>query len=336
MDWRIGGSRVRKPLHTRDWQNAQRTAREMEATGLTEGGVPVTIKDAYDKFLADASARGLRKSTLRKHELMSRTLQAFCQDKGYVFLRQLGVDQVREFRNTWKLNARTAAKTLERLRSFFKFCQDSDWIDKNPAKAIKAPKVEDADVLPFSDAEVEKILKACDSFNGNGQRIKALTQLMLASGLRIGDACTISRDRFVKEGKEWKLELRTAKTGVKVLIPLQKAVVESIEALPGKHPFWSGESTPQDCSSVWQEAYRKLFKHAGLAGHPHRFRHTFAKNLLVNEVPLETVSLLLGHKRIAITEKHYARFVPERQATIEAQIRKSWARSGHTKNRESK
>jgi site-specific recombinase XerD len=37
-----------------------------------------------------------------------------------------------------------AAKTLERLRSFFNFCLDSDWIEKNPAKALKPAKVEDA------------------------------------------------------------------------------------------------------------------------------------------------------------------------------------------------
>ena len=89
---------------------------------------------------------------------------------------------------------------------------------------------------------------------------------------------------------------------------------QAIEARPGKFPFWSGED-------------------AGIAGHPHRFRHTFAKNLLVNGVSLETVSLLLGHKRLAITEKHYSRFVPERQAAIEARVKKSWARTGHTGKR---
>jgi integrase len=177
---------------------------------------------------------------------------------------------------------------------------------------------------------------AFTAFNGNGERIKALTRLMLTTGLRIGDASTISKDRFVKEGKEWKVELRTAKTDVRVFVPVQRDIVEAISTLSGKHPFWSGMSMPENCTSVWQESYRKLFKQAGIAGHPHRFRHTFAKNLLVNEVPLETVSLLPGHKKLAITEKHYSRFVPERQALIEAQIRKSWARTGHIRKTTSK
>ena len=160
--------------------------------------------------------------------------------------------------------------------------------------------------------------------------------------LRIGERFrrkideAIRVQRFVKVGAYWKLTLRTAKTGVNVYVPLQKEVVQAIDALPGKHPFWSGKSTAENCSSVWQEAYRKLFKHAGIEGHPHRFRHTFAKNLLVNEVPLETVSLLLGHKRLAITEKHCARFVPERQALVETQIRKTGRRTGDVRKSTSK
>lgn len=331
FDWRIAGKRIRKPLNTRDWQNAQRSAREMEAIGITASTSPVTVEEAYKKFLAAHTANNLRKSTLRKHDLISRQLAAFCHNRGYIFLRQLGVDQIREFRNTWKLNSLSAAKTLERLRSFFKFCIESEWIDKNPATAVKAGKIEEPDVLPFTTSEVTKILEACAAFNGNGQRIKALTQLMLSTGLRIGDASTITRDRFVKDTNGWKVHLRTAKTRTEVFIPVEDYVVKDIQALPGDYPFWSGESSAESCSSVWQEAYRKLFKQAGITGHPHRFRHTFAKNLLLAEVPLETVSLLLGHKKLSITEKHYARFVPERQALIEAQIRKSWARTGHNK-----
>lgn len=105
-----------------------------------------------------------------EYDLLHRTLTAFCQNHGLVFLR-LDVDPLQDFRSTWKLNPRTTAKTLERLHSFFEYCLDSDWIEKNPAKSIKAAKVEDADVLPFRDEEVEKILVACDTFNGNGERI---------------------------------------------------------------------------------------------------------------------------------------------------------------------
>ncbi len=152
---------------------------------------------------------------------------------------------------------------------------------------------------------------------------------MFGSALRMGNAATISRDKFVRDGDDRKLELRTAKTGVSVFIPLQKQSWKQFHVC--RQVSVSGESTPVNCASVWQKAYRKPFKHAGITGHPHRFRHTFAKNPLFNEAPLETVSLLLGHRKPAITEKHYARFVPERQALVESQVRKTWARVGHAK-----
>ena len=71
--------------------NAQRISRDMEATGIANNGAPLTIEEAY-KFIADLTARSLRQSTIRKHELMQRKLQTFCEQHGYIFLRQLGID----------------------------------------------------------------------------------------------------------------------------------------------------------------------------------------------------------------------------------------------------
>src|SRR5260221_4822925 len=94
LDWRIGGKRIRKPIGTRDWQNAQRISRDMEATGIANSGAPLTTQESDTKFIAELAARSLRQSTIRKHELMQRTLQEFCKAHGYIFLRQLGIDQV--------------------------------------------------------------------------------------------------------------------------------------------------------------------------------------------------------------------------------------------------
>src|SRR3989442_7514722 len=61
---------------------------------------------------------------------------------------------------------------------------------------------------------------------------------MFGSVLRMGNAATISRDKFVRDGDDWKLDLRTAKTGVSVFIPLAKTVVEAIPRLPASIRLW--------------------------------------------------------------------------------------------------
>ena len=60
-------------------------------------------------------------------------------------------------------------------------------------------------------------------------------------------------------------------------------------------------------------------------GHPHRFRDTFAVELLLSGVLLERVSVLLGHSSIKVTEKHYSPWIRARQEQLEADLERSWA-----------
>jgi integrase/recombinase XerD len=57
------------------------------------------------------------------------------------------------------------------------------------------------------------------------------------------------------------------------------------------------------------------------------FRDTFAVELLLAGVPLDQVSLLLGHNSIKVTEKHYAPFVKARQVQLEHSARMAWKSS---------
>ncbi len=61
-------------------------------------------------------------------------------------------------------------------------------------------------------------------------------------------------------------------------------------------------------------------------GHAHRFRDTFAVELLLAGVPLERVSVLLGHQSIRVTEKHYAPWVRSRQEQVEVDLERAWGR----------
>jgi integrase len=57
--------------------------------------------------------------------------------------------------------------------------------------------------------------------------------------------------------------------------------------------------------------------------HPHMFRDTFAVELLLSGVPIDQVSLLLGHSSVKVAEKHYP-FVKARQEQLENSVKLSW------------
>jgi integrase/recombinase XerD len=242
---------------------------------------------------------------------------------GHAGLRpQFDLEICREFRASWTLHNLASLRRLGYLRTFFLFAQESNWTADNPARKLKSPRVVQRPTLPFSQAEVNAILAACDY--AEARALKALVLLLRYSGLRIGDAATLSADRIM----DGKLRLYTAKTGTHVYCPLPAFVLTALEAVkrPNGYFFWTGESSPASVTRDWQRALRKLFQLATVAeGHAHRFRDTFAVELLSAGVPLERVSMLLGHHSTGVTEKHYSPWVRDRQEQLEADVRRTWA-----------
>jgi integrase/recombinase XerD len=333
VDGYLNGIRIHRSLDTRDWEKGQRIVREWEAEGeKSKEPEAVTIAQACEEFLRDATARNLREPTIYKYRLLFRRLHEFTRGKGIQVVRQLSLTAVRDFRATWPNRNIAARKKLEALRTFMRFCWESGWIPNNPASILKPPKTTDPPTVPFTPEEVARVLVACEQYYGglgqrgriNACRLRALVLLLLYSGLRIRDAVTLSRDRLV----DGKLLMYTAKTGTPVFCPLPSFVVmelENIRGLNTQHFFWSGEGKPKSCVGDWQRSLKKLFRLAGVPdGHAHRFRHTFATNLLLAGVPLDRVATLLGHTNSKITEKHYAPWVRARQEQLEADVRRVW------------
>jgi integrase len=323
-DWHINGKRIKKPLNTRSWSEAQRMARELETGGIIEQRTAPIVKDAAEAFLNDARARGLRESSIYKLRLLTTRLQEFSTNKGFDFISDYNVERASAFRETWTNRGTAARKKLEALRTFFRFCVDRKWLTENPAKALKMPKNTEPPVEPFTPEEVDKILAAIKDYpdKQNGIRLRALILLLRYSGLRLGDAVTISRDR-IEDGT---LILRTEKTGTRVRVPLPQEVTDAIAACPGpRFPFWSGNGKRKSVVTNWQRALKTLFDIAEVPGaHAHRYRHTFACEMLMAGVSLTIVAKLLGHASEAITERHYGAWVKGRQEQLEVAVRQAF------------
>jgi integrase/recombinase XerD len=234
---------------------------------------------------------------------------------------------------TWANKNFSAQKKLESLRTFFRFAQTNGWIAENTAAKLERQKTRPPQVLPFTQDEWVSILTACDSYGDNygrigqenSRRLRALVLLLRYSGLRIGDVVSLPRERIAAG----KLFLYTAKTGTLVSCPLRDDVLQALDAVHGtseKYFFWTGEGKLKSAVGDWQRSLKKLFILAKVSGgHAHRFRHTFAVELLQFGVTIEGVAKLLGHSSTRVTEKHYSAWVRGRQEQLEANVRASWS-----------
>lgn len=350
------GMEVRRSLKTRSWNDAEWELEKLKESPAFIVEPSCTIQEAVGAYLNDARAgQRLAADTLRKYRNVLSPLEAFCEDRGKRYLKQVTFDDLLAFRATWPDNALSASKKLERLKSFFRFCVSANWIKINPAGNLKRPKVIPLPTLPFSEQQVNQIVQACNRYpNGygrtgqaNAQRLKALVLVLRYSGMRIRDAVQLEESK-VQSGR---IFLYQQKTGEPVYVPIPTFVNAALSNLKGRTSkrfyFWSGRGSPKSAVADWQRSFRKLFALAGIThepqtgvsfkkwkrrvvdgkpikAHPHMFRDTFAVELLLAGVPMEDVQILLGHTSIRTTERNYAPWVKARQERLEKQVTSAW------------
>jgi integrase len=341
---------LRFSAKTRSWEKAEQLARKYEIAATTGEEVErtsslPTVKEAVNAYLADAEARGLAQGTIEKlRQIFKKQMTGFADQHRIVFLRDFNPRNLTEWRSSWGDRALSKKKKFERVVGFFWFCVRQGWIRENPTASMGRIIARQVPTDYFTADEYARILSATYRLDEDaerswapekrGIRIRALTELMRWSGLRIRDAATLECSRLVDN----KLMLYQAKTGLPVFVPLPPEVADLLRLIPpGLKPnpryfFWSGNGLPKTFVANWQRAYSRLFAVAGLRNpdgtakraHCHMFRDTFAVEMLLAGVPLDQVSILLGHSSVRITEKHYSPWVRARQDQLEKSVQAAW------------
>jgi len=288
-----------------------------------------TVEQAVKTYLDDKRAQQLKNSTLRKYLLwFEKELVEFCKKHQVLYIKDLNLGHLREWRTGWKLGSQSSQKKQESVRQFFNFCFLSGWITENPAKGLSKIQVKAPPTDYFTDDEMKKILRVAQG------KLHSLILLMRWSGLAIRDAVTLEREHLSGEDQIFLYRSKTG-TPVRVSIPPDVAVeLRDLPLLPNpRYFFWNGNGKIESAVGHWQHLFRKMFKQANLKHldgttkrtHPHMLRDTFAVNLLLKGIPMHDVSLLLGHTSIKTTERHYAPFVQARADQLDENLRSTWA-----------
>jgi integrase/recombinase XerD len=313
----------RLPTKCRDWAGAERARHDLlkrlEAAAF---GMPVKqdngIAQAAKLYVADKQQQGLRSNTIAKNKRTTDRLVKFCELKGLYNLDQITSEQLMEYRATWDWAKTPEVRKNEqtRIKSFFRWCHANELTTKNPALKLSAIKGDRTPTMPYEPEEMKAIVAACDKCGFTSYmraRVRGLILLMRESGLSIIDAASLRRDELVLAANgEHNVVRRRLKTGILVNNNIPKKVALELLAVPNDNStyfFWTGVGDERSIAGKFSNELQAVFTAARISdGHAHRFRHTYAVELLKAGADIRAVQKALGHGSLPTTEKYYAQW----------------------------
>ncbi|MBO7301493.1 MAG: site-specific tyrosine recombinase XerD [Bacteroidaceae bacterium] len=235
---------------------------------------------------------------------------------GEEFLTSATLEQMREYLATIAdlgINPRSQARLLSSLRSFYNFLLLDGYIENNPAELLKSPKTSMhlPDVLTLQ--EIDDIINAIDLSKKEGQRNRAMIEVLYSCGLRVSELCEMRlSDLYIEE----QFIRITGKGDKQRLVPISPRAIAELEAYftdrnrisikPGYEDYvFISERLKKSLSRIMVFHFiKELVKQVGIKKNvsPHTFRHSFATHLLEGGANLRVIQAMLGHESISTTE----------------------------------
>jgi integrase/recombinase XerD len=209
------------------------------------------------------------------------------------------------------LSARSLARMISSLRSFYRFLILDGFLEINPAANLSSPKIWLNLPKLLSIDEVEQLINEPDLDKKKGKRDRAMLELLYATGLRVSELTQLRlKDINLEEG----FLICRGKGGKERIVPLGRQAGQSVRNyLDTARPLLLKETTDLLFISSWGRAFTrqgfwKMLKgYAQKAGlekkiSPHVLRHSFATHMLERGADLRSVQLMLGHSQITTTQ----------------------------------
>lgn len=209
-------------------------------------------------------------------------------------------------------NARTQARLLASVRSYYRFLLYHHYIDADPSELLEGPKREMHLPVVLTVEEIDQLIAAIDLSSNEGHRNRAIIEMLYGSGLRVSELVNLKlSNMYRKEG----YMLIEGKGSKQRLVPISSVADEWFGYWLIDRNQWNVKPEYSDIAFLNRYGrqltramvftiIKRLCTAAGITKNisPHTLRHSFATHLLQNGADLRIIQQLLGHEDLATTE----------------------------------
>lgn len=277
----------------------------------------VNIKDAHQQFKQYLSENKRSASTIVAYVKDIEQLVTFLEELSKNHIHEVTKEDLESFLAKMSKNGYTPksiSRKLNSTRTFYRFLKINEYITDDPSLLVAHPRYQLAAPRIFSPTEYRALRDAAR----NDTRMFAVIELLLQTGIRIGELANLKISDIQKEG------LRIApqeKHGERV-VPLNKRTQDALKKYlkirpnlsadkESDHLFITKSGKPFLIRNI-RTAVERYFRLAEIKNAKvNDLRHTFVAHHLKRGVSMMLISKILGHKRISTTER-YLEYVKER------------------------
>lgn len=290
-----------------------------------------TIDEALEVFLRAKAAEGVRQGTIIGYHDIFRYFRQWLDD-GITNINEITADTIRNYinylrtertpyaedpqrkRNGKGLSVHTINIRIRGLSTLFRFLFTEGIIPNNPMQNISQVRDDAHEEVPgIPDEQIDAILSSYDDRQFAQWRDKTLILLLLDTGLRIGEALSLTAVQIDFRKLTITIPSQIAKNRKSREIPISREVAKRLRQLLDETQQYFGDGSKLFMNAYGEEftddAFRRrlnrLKRKLNISRlHPHMFRHTFARNYILNGGDIFTLQLILDHADIQTTRKY--------------------------------
>ena len=259
--------------------------------------------------------RGLSVNSINSYSLDVQALVIFHKENVSCTPLNCSKEDVQRFlyEEAKEVEARSQARRISGLKSFFNFLIFEGYRKNSPIDLIESPKLGRKLPTVLSLSEIERLLDCIDLSHAQGHRNRAIIETLYGSGLRVSELVDLKiSDLYFDEnmmlinGKGDKQRLVPLGAFAKKFIQLYIDNVRVLNKISNedRDTIFLNRNGKKLTRAMIFTIVRQLGQVVGIEKKisPHTFRHSFATHLLENGADLRTIQTLMGHESITTTE----------------------------------